>query len=331
MLFKFRTVYHTCVAVFYLFAFFCVSAVTVRAKPIPVKNHSPIWFGLLYPEPDEAALVEEDSPLKISVHEDYTSIFLIGSDDSWTFYFDMEVSQTTLDFRKIIAPGLEAGMQQPVFRLGGGFLDKFMLDFHSAFGFPDYEGQREAPRNRFTYYLNHNGRIWNAPKSETFFLGDTSIWLKKEISKTSGRTISFKMIVQPPVSSTSNGLGNGAWEAAAVLLLDLSRGKYDTNFSIGIVEPGYIDRGERLDLNTFGIAHASTTCKFYERWHFILQGGAATSPYSERGIYKLKNSSVTIAFGLRYTTDGKNEIVVGFLEDLSRTAPDFTIHISASF
>lgn len=298
---------------------------------MPVKNHSLIWFGLLYPEPDEAAVVEEESPHRISVHEDYSSIFLTGSDGGWVFYFDMEVSQTTLGFRKIIASGLEAGIQQPVFRLGGGFLDNYVLDFHNAFGFPDYTGQREAPRNRFLYYLNHNGRIWNAPKSETFFLGDTSIWLKKEILKTPDRTLSLKMIVQPPVSSTSNGLGNGAWEAAAVLLLDVSRGKYETNLSVGIVEPGYIDRGERLDLNAFGIVHASTAYKFHEKWRFILQGGAATSPYSDRGVFKLKKSSVTIAFGLRYTTADKKEVVIGILEDLSGTAPDFTMHISASF
>ncbi len=298
---------------------------------MPVKNHSPIWFGLLYPEPDEAAVVDEESPHRISVHEDYTSIFLIGSYAGWVFDFDMELWQTTIDFRKIIASGLEAGIQQPIFRLGGGFLDEYVLDFHDAFGFPNYEGQKEAPRNRFLYYLNHNGRIWNAPKSETFFLGDTSIWLKKEILETPDRTLSLKMIVQPPVSSTSDGLGNGAWEAAAVLLLDVSRGKYDTNLSIGIVEPGYIDRGERLDLNAFGIVHASTSYRFYERWQLILQGGAATSPYSDSGIIKLENSSVTIAFGLRYTTADNEEIVIGFLEDLSGTAPDFTMHMSASF
>jgi hypothetical protein len=51
-----------------------------------------------------------------------------------------------------------------------------------------------------------------------------------------------------------------------------------------------------------------------------------TSPIKNTGIYKLDNGSVELSFGLRYKVSTNVEAEFAFSEDITRAAPDFTLH-----
>jgi hypothetical protein len=320
------TVYHSCLIVLWLLA---LAAGTASAETIPLKNHSPVWFGLLFPEPDSASTVEAGK-LDTGIELDYSNIFFLNSNSSWITKFDMELTQLTLDARfGTRFSGVEAGLRQPFYYAGGGFMDSYILDFHEAAGFSDYPSQRAAPRNRYLYFIDHNGLLWNAPAPYRITPGDTSIWVKKEFFKTDFLLSSLKLIAQPPIASTSTGFGNGAWETSLVILADIAGDIIDTTINAGMVDPGFIDRGEKQNLNRFMFAHAAFSYRYSNRLSLIVQGSVAASPYGDPLPERFQRTWREITFGLTYITRSKRKISLAFLEDLSKTAPDITLHLSS--
>ena len=316
------TVYHSCIVLL------LAAASASSAQPIPVKNHSPAYFSLLYPEPETASTVERGK-FSYVLEFDYSNIFYLSGSKEWQTNVDMELAQFTLDIRMGTAVStMEVGIRQPFFYAGGGFMDDFILDYHEALGLHDYPGQRAAPRKRYLYEIGHNGLLWNAPDPYRFSYGDTTVWIKKELYKGEIGITSLKLLAQAPTASTTTGFGNGAWEKSAVFMLDISGDTIDSIFNAGITDPGYIDRGERLDLNSFFFAHAAVTYGFTRRLSIIAQWSSVASPYAADLTPRFKKRWSALTFGLRYFTASKKQITIGLLEDLSETGPDFTIHIS---
>ena len=316
------TVYHSCIILL------LVVASTSWAQPVPIKNHSPAFFGLLYPEPEAASTVGKGK-FRYGLEFDYSNIFYLSSSKEWRTNVDMELAQFTLDIRMGTAvSNMEVGVRQPFFHAGGGFMDDFILDYHEALGLHDYPDQRAAPRGRYLYEIEHNGLLWNVPDPYRFSYGDTTVWIKKELYKGEIVLTSLKLLAQAPTASTTTGFGNGAWEKSAVFMFDISGDTIDTTVNAGITDPGYIDRGERLDINNFLFAHAAFTYGFTKRLSVIVQWSTVSSPYTADLTPRFKKRWSALTFGLRYFTVSKKEITIGLLEDLSETGPDFTVHIS---
>lgn len=316
------TVYHSCIVLL------LVAAPISWAQPVPVKNHSPVFFSLLYPEPEAAATVE-NGKFRYGLEFDYSNIFFMSRSKEWRTYIDMELAQFTLDIRMGTAvSNMEVGIRQPFFYAGGGFMDDFILDYHEVLGLEDYPGQRAAPRGRYFYEVEHNGFLWNVPDPYRFSYGDTTVWIKKELYKGEIVLTSLKLLAQAPTASTIAGFGNGAWEKSAVFMLDISGDTIDTTVNAGITDPGFIDRGERLDINNFWFAHAAFTYDYTKHLSLILQGSIVTSPYAGNLTPRYKQTWNALTLGLRYFTASKKQITIGLLEDLSETGPDFTIHFS---
>ena len=315
-------VYHSC-----LIALFCLPIIA-HAQPIPIKNHSPVWFGLLYPEPDSAKTASPgENSLRFDI--DYTNIFFFAYNGTWLTNFDMELAQFSVDFRRGgLYWNMEGGISQPVFYTGGGFMDDAILDYHNAFGFSDYTGQRSAPRNRYLYNVTNGQATWNSPAPNNFSFGDTTLWLKKEFYKTNSFIASIKAITQPPIASTTAGFGNGAWEHALMLLADKSFESVELTFNAAIVRPGSINRGVNHALDSYTLMHGAAQYNFTNKLSFIAQGSIVTSPYSDPMPKKFTKTWREVTFGFRYLTRSKRKISIGFLEDLSGTGPDFTMHLS---
>ncbi|MBI5178548.1 MAG: DUF3187 family protein [Nitrospinae bacterium] len=299
-------------------------------EPLPVKNHSPVWFGLLFPTPDASRAVAEGEP-HYRLDLDYSSIFFVQKDKGWEFLFDMELAQATLNARIGFSGGVEAGIEQPFFHMGGGFMDDAVTNYHSWFGFPMYDGQLGAPRYRFSYRMARNGAVWHGAAPYTVTAGDTTFWLKKELCAKDAATISLKLVGQAPTASTAEGMGNGAWEYGALILADREfREKGKLGLSAGYIDPGFINRGDYFPLNRFYYLDASLEYPF-GRWAGVVQFTGATSPYGNAGPDLLSREWQAITFGARYLTDGGKKLEFSFTEDLSFSAPDFTLHAGVEF
>ncbi len=318
-------VYHSCFIALFL------SPIIAHAEPLAVKNHSPVWFGLLYPEP-ETAKTAPPGENSIRFDIDYSNIFFFSNNGTWLTNFDMELGQFTIDLRRGgLLWDIEAGLSQPFFYTGGGFMDEFILDYHSAFGFPDYAGQRAAPRNRYLYDVTNGQANWNSPAPGKFTIGDGSFWLKKEFYKTDSFVASIKAVIQPPMASTTDGFGNGAWEYAFLLLAEKTFNAFELTFNAGTVAPGSINRGKNYALDSYTLMHGAAQYNITNRLAFIAQGSVVTSPYSEPMPKKFTKTWRAVTFGFRYLPRSNRKISIGFLEDLSETGPDFTMHLSVGY
>ena len=303
------------------------------AEPFHMKNHSPVWFGLLYPAAESpGTLAEGHSSARADFS--YSSIFFkdnnVAADAGWNYFFDMELAQLTFDLRRGFGP-FEAGVELPLFRAGGGFMDQTILDYHQAFGFPDYLGQREAPRNRYLYSVTHNGNAWNAASPNTATLGDVTVWLKRELVKDGAGNLAAKLLLQAPTASTSAGLGNGAWEYGLMLIGQRREGPLEVTINAAAVNPGFIDRGERITLKPMYLCDGAIELFITERLSAVGQLSYVTSPYGEEAAMMFQRAWYAITLGGRYVTDAGRKIEFSFLEDLSNTAPDFSIGFGVSF
>jgi len=321
MLNNLKVVYHTILISWFLL--FCLFTVNVEADPIQIKNHSPIWFGLLFPTPDRTEAIAEKKS-ETSLQFDYSSVFLLRQRNEWYIIYDMEITQFTLTHRKGFANGLEAGIEASTVHMGGGFLDDSIINFHTATGFPNYVGQKEAPRNRFLYGTWRYENKWNQARPYTFTLGETNLWLKKEIWESDDKLVSAKLMLQAPTAPTDIGIGNGSWEWSAILLHKRDIHSFKADFSAGYVDTGHYERGETFYPHDFLFLRAGIEKPIKSRYSLILQGTFSSTPF-----YRPLWGEVT--FGGRYTRPDGSEVSLAFLEDLSKTSPDFTFHLSYTF
>ena len=300
------------------------------AAPFQVKNHSPVFFGLLYPSASiPRALTEGD----ISARADfsYSSIFFQDVNPGWSYIFDMELAQLTFGFRRGFG-SFEGGVELPLFYAGGGFLDQAILDNHRMFGFVDYNGQREAPRNRYLYSLVHNGKEWSPALPYAVALGDVTVWLKRELLADGERGgLAAELLLQAPSAITGAGLGNGAWEYGFMLIAQRRFGETELTFNGGAVNPGFIDRGEKIALNPMYVCDGAVEQFLTDRLSAVAQLSYVTSPYGEGAPALFRRAWMGITFGARYVTPGGQPIDISFTEDLTQTAPDFTIGFGFQF
>jgi len=321
MLKKFNVVYHT-ILLCLLLLFYLFSA-KAEAEPIQMKNHAPIWFGLLYPTPDRTEPLENKKH-ETSLQFEYSSIFFLKERAEWYLLFDMEITQLTISHRIGLPNQLETGIEASAIHMGGGFLDNTIINFHNTTGFPNYIGQEESPRDRFLYGIWHYDEEWNHAVPYTFTLGETNIWLKKGIWHSDDKIVSAKLVIQAPTAPADIGIGNGSWEWSALLLYKLTLYSCEMDISGGYVDTGYYKRGEIFYPHDFLFLRGSMEKPVNGRYSLILQGTVSSTPF-----YVPIWGEAT--FGVRYRAPDGSVVTVGLLEDLSKTAPDFTFHLSYTF
>jgi len=307
-----------------------VSPHPALGEPLAIKNHSPVWFGLLFPTSDAASAAQRGE-WKSRLDTDYSNIYFIGKENGWQYAFDMELAQVSLDVRYGIADGLEAGMEQPFFHMGGGFLDSPVMAYHNVFGFPAYNGELEAPRNHFLYQIVHGTREWNGASPHTVFNGDTALWLKQEIYRGDGSAASAKLLAQVPTASTTVGMGNGAWEWGVMAMVDQALEMWEISAATGYFNPVAINRGEGYALNGYYYWEAALVRSLPGRCSVIAQLTNATSPYASDTPELFRRQWQALTIGFRHIMESGKKIEISLTEDLSFSAPDFTIHAGVEF
>lgn len=312
-----------------LLAALLTSPLSSHAAPFPVRNHSPVFFGVLYPIADIPHAVTEGD-VAVRADFNYSSIFFQDSNPGWRYFFDMELAQLTFGLRRGF--GLfEAGVELPLFYAGGGFLDQSILASHRMFGFVDYIGQREAPVNRYLYSVTHNGKAWNAVIPYTVALGDATLWLKRELLTDTNGGVAAKLLLQAPSAATDTGLGNGAWEYGLLLIGQRRFHDVELTINAGAVNPGFIDRGDRVALNPVYLCDGAVEQFLTARLSVVAQISYATSPYGAGAPDMFRRAWLGFTFGARYVTTSGRAVDISFTEDLTQTAPDFTFGLGFPF
>jgi hypothetical protein len=113
--------------------------------PLQVKNQLPLSLNLNSPYLESAAT--ENS---FSVSLSHSSVYMIKKSKDWLVNLDMELTELSFRYRRIISNLFELGIEIPLLSFTGGFMDGFLNSYHQIFGFPDY-GRCNRPNNEFLY------------------------------------------------------------------------------------------------------------------------------------------------------------------------------------
>jgi hypothetical protein len=294
--------------------------------PIPMRNHHPLYVGLLYPVP-ESAQIAEAPILRASVN--HTNIFLFNAGREWGAAIDKEITQLDLSFTyPLIEGSMEATVDAGAYYSSGGFLDGGIRWWHRSLGVKGYIGQADAPDYQFMDNVKKNGR--NLASGEMgAFVGDMDFSLKKVIYREQNLTLSGQAIVRAPTGDADAGYGAGSWEFAGRALAEMRRAWLTLYAGVGAVAPSQMKRmGQTVDLDTMWTGFASVEIPAWERLNLVVQSMYNTSPLKSADIYQYSREFVEMTFGFNYRAEDGKVFTFGFSENLNQTAPDFTIHLS---
>lgn len=300
--------------------------------PAPVDMHHPLYVNLLYPLAEKAAPVTK---LQGSLSVDHTSIFLINEAEDWFVYQDKELTEGGLTLRfplpKVGSSPLEAGFSVRARRSGPGFLDGTIRWWHDLIGAPSYIGQKEAPDNRYLdTIIYHEQGILSSGEEGATLLGDTPFWVKIGLANTRDFKSAIQLLIEAPTGDVAKGVGSGAWEGGVRLMAEGVAEGVGYTAAIGVMAPGAF-RSDQFDipLSPFVTGHLSVEYRWSSYLSLLVQSMANTTPRPGDDVYQWAYPYVDITFGFAYRAAKKGPVVfVGFSENLTMTAPDFSLHLS---
>jgi hypothetical protein len=290
--------------------------------PLSVKNQFPLFMHLDSPHLESAATVNS-----FSASLSYSSVFMNKQSAEWKAQLDMEIAGLDLRYTREIGNLFELGIEIPVLSLTSGFMDSFLHDFHSAFGFTDY-GRQGRPSNSFLYEVSRNGVVVMRGKNDGIGLGDIRLSAKKVVFS-GDPVVSIKADVELPTGAASKGYGSGSLDAGLSLLIDKRLGeKIMAYYNMGVIFPGKLKAVELIRLNTSVYGGIGLEAILSRNFSLIGQVMVQASPFPKTGIGNIDRPGVLLALGGRYLK-GKENFEISFAEDPNTAgAPDFSMNIA---
>ncbi len=313
-----------------VFSFLTVHAWAESApRPLHVRNHFPPHLMLLRPVPDSPVQL----PLKhleLSVSADYASVFVDERSEKWRVLMDMEMAVLDLGLRYGITEKLALSLDLPLISMNAGFLDGFLDEYHSAFGFPDY-GRSKRPKNEFAYVMQKDGEDLFHTESGGCHLGDASVSAKLSLADESfweiPVSLSLSYTLKMPTGDKSQGVGSGGFDHGFFLLSQARFSRFTTYLNVGYIllsDPE--TSGPDLSVRDMLTLFAGAEYRVSNSWTLSAQLDYYTSPFENTGISQLDDDSLGLALGLGYKLSSCMGLEFAFGEDLTHAAPDFTVH-----
>jgi hypothetical protein len=291
--------------------------------PFQVKNQFPIFLPVGQPYLESAATGDSFS-LSLS----HSSVYVMQDSAQWDAHLDMELTELNLRFKKDL-PGLfEIGIDVPVLRATGGFMDRPLAWYHRAFHFGDY-GRSSRPRNDFLYDIRLNGRPVVEGDSDRVGFGDVRVTAKRGLVTRGGFKAAVLVSEELPTGNARVGYGNGSYDTGIALLLDQDLADNARLYAnAGAVFPGKLRAFQTVGLNTWYYAGAAAEYLLLDRLSLLGQVMYQTSPYPETGISQIDTAGILLVLGGRYYgTWGSYEF--SLTEDPNTSgAPDFILNLT---
>ena len=296
--------------------------------PLHVQNRYPLYLIFLTPEPDTPKLIEPGQ-WQISLNVDYTSVYINEQSRDWSVLMDMEMTILGLGLTYGLTPHLNISVAGTWISMQAGFLDGPLATYHDIFGFPDY-GRPDRPMNEFGYQMTVNNEDWVDGQSGGLHPGETVISAKLALAgaeNSQGFCSSLSAVLKVPTGEVEQGFGSGRYDQALVLL-----NRYRLSPLSLYLNPGYVWLSDPDSTTADVHAEDMLTMLVGAEWEVfqnlsgLVQLNFMTSPLSHTRIPPLDQNSLELALGMSYSASDRLVFEFAFCEDLTRTAPDFTVH-----
>jgi len=290
--------------------------------PLQINNLYPIFLHA-----DQPYLEKADIENSMSFSFSHSSTYTVEDSRDWVINLDMEITELSFRYKRIIKHMFEFDLDIPVLVFSGGFLDAPLEDYHDAFGFPDY-GRKDRSHNDFLYEVRRDGNLVIKGKPGTR-LGDIRLAVKKPLTSSDDYKLSIKGDIEMPVSNAEKGYSNGSIDTGISLLFDKSiSGSTMTYWNLGVVFPGNVKGHENLNLKNYINGGLAVETELKKNLNLIVQLHGQSEIYPDTGISAVDGRAFFIALGGRYYS-GSSNYELSLTEDLNTSgSPDFIINFT---
>lgn len=301
------------------------------AGPIPSKIHHPFYLGLLLPTPDRALLVPQGK-WNINFNINYSNVLFGGHGQGWLYDTDFEVGEFDLDLSYGVRPWAQVGVEIPAFYFSGGFMDRFVENFHKVTGFKG--SSHLPPPFSYTFDVLTNGQKWGVPRSGEWGVGDITLYGKFQLYKDVANQayLTLKVLSQPPTGNSNQSIGSGYWDNGIMLLGEKGYGKFFIHANAGGFLYDKMERGDvKIELDPIASGFLGFEYAFNTRFSLLLQSLLVSNMIKEdAGDKGVDRYWQDVTFGFKFRI-GPTHLTLGLSENITETAPDFTIITSLQF
>lgn len=324
-----------------LFSLLCsvgvAAAADVEITPFSTLNQSPLVqiYGLPY---DTSAEILPPGTFRISMNQDLSSNYSVSSTTREQITLDGETYRLAFAARYGVATRWEAGVEIPYLFQGGGFLDSFVVNWHTTFRLPQ-GGRDNATKGRLLYHYRKDGIQKLLMDRSGSGIGDISLTGGISLYDVSGAgrhdRLSLKGAVKLPTGDSSYLRGSGGIDA--MLQLCGSVNSYSAWGSLGVygsigglaMSKGDVLRDQHnpvAGIGTLGIGWGPAS------WiSFKVQLNGTTPLYRDSSLDELSKSPLLLISGGTLRFPGEYLLDIGVAEDVAvAAAPDVSFHLGLS-
>lgn len=179
--------------------------------PFNTKNQSPLVQIYGIPEVSNTILLPRGGK-EFNVTVNHASNYVDEATARERILLDGETTRLIIGGRYGLSERVQVGVQIPYLNHSGGFLDGFIIDYHSLFGFPQ-GGRDQAPRNRLLYRYSRDGVEKLKIDSTGHGLGDISLSAAFQLyhaGEEYARAVALRTNIKLPTGNSTSLYGSGS-------------------------------------------------------------------------------------------------------------------------
>jgi hypothetical protein len=301
---------------------------------MPVRNQHPAQLTVLHMDPAPATVLPAG---QVVVRENlaYSSLWLRGSSGSRRFEMDAEYLRAATRFQLGLGENLEFGLELPVAHTSGGFLDSFIIDYHSWFGFPD-QGRDTNPRGEYAIDASRNGQSLWSVEADGLALLDVPLQLTwTAVEPTAEHPgLALRGALELPTGDADRGYGSGGVDASLGVLLQHRTGPlvwYGHAQHTFASTPNATKRAGLTfaDVTSLG---GAVELPLGDTLAALVQVEWETSTLRQLDLAIVAREQLLLWVGGRWQLDPDWAVEIGFGEDLQGlVSPDFTAWLSVAW
>lgn len=311
----------------------CLAA-DMEITPFRTVNQRPLAQIFGFPA-ESFATITPAGQVTVSLSQDISSEYSVSKTNSEQIVLDGESYRWTLAARYGLGERFEAGVEIPYILYGGGFLDSFISDWHSAFNLPQ-GGRENAPKNRLSYRYSKDGvqklKMEHAGSGIGDMVFSAGMKLYDAYDSTFHDSLALRSSIKFPTGGSSSLRGSGSTDFSLSLCGSMNNftewGSLGLYGSVGgmAMTRGNVLADQQNNLAGFGTAGLGWGPA--EWISFKLQLNAHTAVFHDSSLAELSQHSLMLVGGGALKLPGNYLLDIGVSEDVAvATAPDVSFHL----
>lgn len=240
---------------------------------------------------------------------------------------DGETARLRLSHARGLGSGWDFTIELPLLNQGGGFLDRWIEEWHGWFGLPN-GGRERRPDHLYEYRYVRSNNVLFEETQEHSGVGDASLSLGRRLGRSSALRGMLKLPTGDEDALAGGNPGGALWLDAA---LPLPR-RWDGYFSVGA---SFNERGAVLpeqQNRTLALGGLGLAVPFIGSSRLVAQLYAHSRLYRDSELSALSRFGLPLILGLQMPVGRNTRLDLGFQEDLSVSAsPDFSAYLALAY